>query len=166
VKSRWRWEAHHSSSIVSTRACCVLLTVQLLSTEEGESLAKFTARCGLKVPRKVDDRFDPDLRVWEPLSNRLTRFQNDKEKFIYRIAHVSDKERTLNPIPDSRIRPRFTAGGDGVWVGNLFYTGFQDDLRSFYILSILLILSCLSFTSGLSFFHLLKLSGLGRVSMV
>ena len=53
-----------------------------------------------------------------------------------------------------------------MWVGSLFYTGFQDDLRSFYILSILLLLSYLSFTSGLSFFRLLKLSGLGRVSMV
>ncbi len=59
-----------------------------------------------------------------------------------------------------------TAGGDGVWVGSLFYTGFQGDLRSFYILSILLLLSYLSFTSGLSFFLLLKLSCLGRVSMV
>ncbi len=53
-----------------------------------------------------------------------------------------------------------------MWVGNLFYTGFQGDLRSFYKLSILLLLSYLSFTSGLSFFRLLKLSGLGRVFMV
>ncbi len=74
----------------------------------------------------------------------------------------------LNPIPDPRIRPRrgFAAGGDGVWVWSLFYTGFQGDLRSFYILSILLLLSYLSFTSRLSFFRLLKVSGLGRVSMV
>ncbi len=78
------------------------------------------------------------------------------------------KHAYLNPMPDSRIRPRrgFAVGGDGVWVGSLFYAGFQDDLRSFYILSILLLLSYLSFTSGLSFFLLLKLSGLGRVSMV
>ncbi len=71
-------------------------------------------------------------------------------------------------MPDSRIRPRrgFAAGGDGVWVGSLFYTGFQGDLRSFYILSILLLFSYLFFTSGFSFFRLLKLSGLGRVSMV
>jgi hypothetical protein len=63
-------------------------------------------------------------------------------------------------MPNSRIRSRcrFAAGGDGVWVGNLFYTGFQDDLRSF-----LSLISYLSFTSGLSF-RLLKLSGLGRVS--
>jgi hypothetical protein len=54
---------------------------------------------------------------------------------------------------DSRITSRrgFVDGGDGVWVGSLFYTGFQGDLRSFYILSILLLLSYLSFTSGLSF---------------
>jgi hypothetical protein len=51
-------------------------------------------------------------------------------------------------------------------VGNLFYTRFLGDLRSFYILSILLLLSYLSFASGLSFFRLLNLSGLGRVSMV
>ncbi len=78
------------------------------------------------------------------------------------------KHDCLNPMSDPRIRPRrdFAAGGDGVWVGSLFYTGFQGDLRSFYILSILLLLSYLSFTSGLSFFRLLKLSGLGRVSMV
>ncbi len=71
-------------------------------------------------------------------------------------------------MSNSRIRPRhgFAVGGDGVWVGRLFYTGFQNDLRSFYILSILLLLSYLSFTSGLSFFLLWQLSGLGRVSMV
>jgi hypothetical protein len=39
-------------------------------------------------------------------------------------------------------------------VGNLFYTGFLGDLRLFY----------LSFTSGLSFFRLLNLSGLGRTT--
>jgi hypothetical protein len=51
-----RLEAHQSSIIVSTRACrCMLLTIQLLTPEAGESLAKFAARCGLKVPRKVDN---------------------------------------------------------------------------------------------------------------
>ncbi len=71
-------------------------------------------------------------------------------------------------MSDPRIRPRrgFVAGGDKVWVCILFYTGFQSDLRSFYILSILLLLSYLSFASGLSCFRLLKWSGLGRVSMV
>jgi hypothetical protein len=75
----------------------------------------------------------------------------------------SPKHAYLNPMPDPRIRSRrgFATGGDGVWVGSLFYTGFHDDLRSFYILSILLLLSYLSFTSGFSFFRLLKLSGLG-----
>jgi hypothetical protein len=78
----------------------------------------------------------------------------------------------LNPIPNSRIRPRcgFVDGGDGVWVGILFCTGFQGDLRSFYILSILLLISYLSFTSGFSFFLLLKLEEeggpWGRVSTV
>ncbi len=79
------------------------------------------------------------------------------------------KHAYLNPMPDSRIRPRlgFAAGGDGVWMCSLFFSGFQSDLRSFYILSILILLSFfLCFTSGLSFFRLLKLSGLGRVSMV
>jgi hypothetical protein len=68
------------------------------------------------------------------------------------------KHAYLNPMPDPRIRSRrgFAAGGDGVWVCNLFYTGFQSDLRSFYILSILLLLSYLSFASGLSFFRILK----------
>jgi hypothetical protein len=73
----------------------------------------------------------------------------------------------LNPMSDSRIRPRrgFVVGGDGVWVGSLFHTGFLGDLRSFYILSILLLLSYLFLTSGLSFLLHLKLSGLGRVFM-
>ncbi len=64
------------------------------------------------------------------------------------------KHAYLNPMSDSRIRSRrgFADGGDGVCVCLLFYTGFQSDLRSFYILSILLLLSYLSFTftSGLS----------------
>ncbi len=57
------------------------------------------------------------------------------------------KHAHLNPLPDSRISPRcdFASGGDEVWVGNLFYTGFLGDLRSFYILSILLLLSYFSF---------------------
>ncbi len=39
-------------------------------------------------------------------------------------------------MTDSRIRPRrgFAAGGDGLWVGSLIYTGFQGDLMPFYIL--------------------------------
>ncbi len=85
------------------------------------------------------------------------------------VVHSDRPKRdNLNPMSDSRIRPRsgFTDGGDGVWVCILFYTGFQRDLRSFYKLSILPLLSYLSFTSGLSFFLLLKWSGLGRVSMV
>jgi hypothetical protein len=83
--------------------------------------------------------------------------QSDRPKHAY-----------LNPLPDFRIRPRcgFAAGGDEVWVGSLFYTGFLGDLRSLYILSILLLLSYLSFTSGLPLFRLLNLSGLGRVFMV
>ena len=78
------------------------------------------------------------------------------------------KHAYLNPMTNSRIRSRrgSATGGDGVWVESLFYTGFQGDLRSLYILSILLLISYLSFTSGLSFFLLLKLSGLGRVSTV
>jgi hypothetical protein len=68
------------------------------------------------------------------------------------------KHAYLNPMPDPRISPQrgFAAGGDGGWVCSLFYTGFQSDLGSFYILSILLLLSYSSFASGLSFFRLLK----------
>jgi hypothetical protein len=68
-------------------------------------------------------------------------------------------------MPDSRIRPRrglpleLTGCGGGI----LFYTGLQGDPRSFYIQSILLLLSYLFLPSGLSFFRRLKLSGLGRV---
>jgi hypothetical protein len=40
---------------------------------------------------------------------------------------------------EGKIFLGFPGGGDGVWVCNLFYTGFQNDLRSFYILSILLL---------------------------
>jgi hypothetical protein len=42
-------------------------------------------------------------------------------------------------MPDPRIRPQrgFAVGDDGVWAGRLFCTGFQDDLGSFYILSVL-----------------------------
>ncbi len=53
----------------------------------------------------------------------------------------------------------------GCGVGILFYTGLPGDPRSFYILSILLLLSYLSLPLGLSFFRLLKLSGWGRVFM-
>jgi hypothetical protein len=55
----------------------------------------------------------------------------------FSVVHSDrSKHAYLNPMPDSRISPRlgFPAGGDGVWVGSLFYTGFQGDLRSFYIL--------------------------------
>jgi hypothetical protein len=38
----------------------------------------------------------------------------------------------------TKPRRDFASGGDGVWVGLLFYTGFQGDLGSLYILSILL----------------------------
>jgi hypothetical protein len=63
------------------------------------------------------------------------------------VVHLDrPKHAYLNPMRDPRIRPRrgFAAGGDGVWVCILFYTGFQNDLWSFYILSILLLLSFLS----------------------
>ncbi len=70
----------------------------------------------------------------------------------------------LNPMTNSRIRPRSgcAVGDDGVWVGSPYYTGFQGDLRSFYILSTLLLISYLSFTSGLSFFRLFKIIWFGK----
>ena len=98
METRWRWEAHQSSIIVSTRTCCcMLLSIQLLTSETGESLADFAARCGLKVPKKVDDRSDPDLGVWEPLPKSLKRFQDDKGKWICRIAHVTKRKGSERP---------------------------------------------------------------------
>ncbi len=56
------------------------------------------------------------------------------------------KHAHLNPMSDPRIRPRrgFPAGGDGVWVGSLFYTGFQDDLVLYTIyLVVIIIILCI-----------------------
>ncbi len=104
--------------------------------------------------------FFPDaLPFLEPCFHNIQGFtERDLANFRRPLRPVSSKKSERIAQLKEVVENNFATGGDGVWVGSLFCTGFQGDLRSFYILSILLLLSYLSFTSGLSFFRLFKLS--------